>query len=351
MGIKVGIIGFGYMGHFHWNKIRMLDGAELIAVFDISEEKLTEAKNEGIIAYRTLETFLANTEIDLVVICTPNNFHKDYAVASMEAGKDVLCEKPATMNVKEMEIIAEISNKTGKIFTVHQNRRWDVDYKVVRNIIENGTIGNITTIESKVMGQRGVCYGWRALPEAGGGMLFDWGVHLIDQMLQLYKNEKVCSVYARIFSVLTPAVDDFFEVDMHFTNGVCARVSVGTFALQKVPRWFIYGDRGTLELDDFTGEHGGIARIKGQVKGFDSVVGKKGLGPSRTMAPLAPENLEVLELPQEIEEPLTFWKNIVAVVERKEKPYVSMNEILRQMKLVELAFESSERNEVMKCLV
>lgn len=182
-------------------------------------------------------------------------------------------------------------------------------------------------------------------------MLFDWGVHLIDQMLQLYKNEKVCSVYARIFSVLTPAVDDFFEVDMHFTNGVCARVSVGTFALQKVPRWFIYGDRGTLELDDFTGEHGGIARIKGQVKGFDSVVGKKGLGPSRTMAPLAPENLEVLELPQEIEEPLTFWKNIVAVVERKEKPYVSMNEILRQMKLVELAFESSERNEVMKCLV
>ena len=80
-------------------------------------------------------------------------------------------------------------------------------------------------------------------------------------------------------------------------------------------------------------------------------MGKKGLGPSRTMAPLAPENLEVLELPQEIEEPLTFWKNIVAVVERKEKPYVSMNEILRQMKLVELAFESSERNEVMKCLV
>ena len=81
------------------------------------------------------------------------------------------------------------------------------------------------------------------------------------------------SIYTRFLSVLTPAVDDLFEVTMNLSNGVCARVNVGTFALQKLPRWFVFGDRGTLKLDDFSGTAGGAARIRGNVEGFDSVLG------------------------------------------------------------------------------
>jgi predicted dehydrogenase len=66
-------------------------------------------------------------------------------------------------------------------------------------------------------------------------MLYDWGVHLIDQILMMYQDYSVTSVYARILSVLTPAVDDFFEITMMLSNGVCAKVTVGTFALQKLP--------------------------------------------------------------------------------------------------------------------
>ncbi len=345
--VKVGIIGFGYMGHFHLEKTKHFEDVKVISAFDTDDEKLKEAATEGMETYHTLEEFL-QSDIDLVVIATPNQWHEKYAIAAMRAGKNVMCEKPATMSVLELENIMKCADETGKFFTVHQQRRFDPDYRAVCDVVNSGQIGKVTTIESRVLGERGVCFGWRADPESGGGMLYDWGVHLIDQLLQLYKGETVTSVHARILSVLTPAVDDFFEITMMFSNGVCGKVSVGTFALQKLPRWFVFGDRGTMKLDDFSGEVGGVARIKGEVQGFDSVVGQKVLGPSRTMAPLQPEHLEKLEIPKEEDMTLEYWDNLVKAAKGLEQPYVTTEQILRQMKIVEASFKSAEINEVIK---
>ncbi|MBR4866137.1 MAG: Gfo/Idh/MocA family oxidoreductase [Clostridia bacterium] len=348
MAIQVGIIGFGYMGHFHMRKVRSFpEDATLVAVYDIKEEALADAREEGLKACTSVEEFLA-LPLDLVVVSTPNNYHAHYAKLAMKAGKNVLCEKPVTMSAAELEEVMAVSAETGKIFTVHQNRRWDVDYLEVVSAVRSGDIGKITTIESTVLGERGVCFGWRGDPVAGGGMLYDWGVHLIDQLLMLYPGEKVVSVYARLLSVLTPAVDDYFELTFKFSGGTTARVTVGTFALQKKPRWFVFGDRGTLKLDDFSGQIGGMARIKADVKGFDSVVGIKSLGPSRTMAPLEKEMLEPLELPVVEDQPLEFWRNLIAAVEGKEECYIKQFQLLRQMKIVDAAFLSSEKDEVIK---
>ena len=345
--LKIGIIGFGYMGHFHLNKVRKFKEAEIVCAYDIKKDKLKDAEKEGLETYDTLDSFLA-ADIDLVVIATPNQWHAPYAIAAMKAGKNVMCEKPATMSVNEIDDIIECSKCTGKFFTVHQQRRWDPDYRAVCDVIRSGEIGNVTTIESRVLGERGVCFGWRADPESGGGMLYDWGVHLIDQILMLYSDCTVISVYARILSILTPAVDDFFEITMMLSNGVCAKVIVGTFALQKLPRWFIFADRGTMKLDDFSGEVGGVARIKEQVKGFDSVVGQKSLGPSRTMAPLQAEMLEKLDIPEEINMDMEYWSNLIKAANGSAEPYVTTTQIRRQMQIVEAAFRSAELNEVIK---
>jgi len=348
--IKAGIIGFGYMGHFHLERIKKIEGIQVAAVFDIEESKLIEAEGEGLMVHHTLERFL-DDDLTLVIICTPNNWHAPYAIAALNKGKHVMCEKPATMSVKELDEVIVCAKLKERIFTVHQNRRWDVDYQVVCDAVNSGSIGEVTTIESRVFGERGVCFGWRADPVAGGGMLYDWGVHLIDQMLQLFKGQKVVSVYARVKSILTPLVDDYFELEMKFSEGVCARIIVGTFALQKLPRWFIFGDRGTLRLDDFSGKRGGVARIKGEVKGFESVVGKKGLGPSRTMAPLEPQNIETLEFFCAEEQPMEFWRNLVGAINGLESPHIQPCEVLRQMRVVEAAFESSDKNEVIKIVI
>ena len=104
-----------------------------------------------------------------------------------------------------------------------------------------------------------------------------------------------------------------------------------------------------MKLDDFSGTEGGVARIRGEVKGFDSVVGKKDLGPSRTMAPLEKEMLETLEIPAEEDMTLEYWKNLIASVENGQIPYVKIDEIIRQMRLVQAAFESAEKNQVVEC--
>lgn len=346
--LKVGIIGFGYMGNFHYEKVSHFDDIEVTCAFDNNEAKLADAASRGLRTYDNLEDFLKE-DLDLVVICTPNQWHEQYSIAAMKAGKNVLSEKPATMSVAELDNIIKVSEETGKFYTVHQQRRYDADYRVVKDMIKSGDIGKVTTIESRVLGEKGVCYGWRADPVSGGGMLYDWGVHLIDQILQLYPDEKVTSVYARVLSVLTPDVDDLFEITMMLSNGVCAKVNVGTFALQKLPRWFVFGDKGTLKLDDFSGVAGGAARIKGDVQGFESVFNNtegasKSLGASRTMAPLAKENLEVLELPKEDDMTLEYWRNLVESLKGNETPVVTPAQIRRQMQIVETAFESGRTN-------
>ncbi len=253
-GIKVGIVGFGYMGHFHLDKIRLVEGVDVAAVYDTDPKALAAADQEGIKTYSTRTSFFEDQGIDVVVIATPNHVHGPLALEALEAGKHVLLEKPATMNAKEFCEVMECAENHGKLITVHQNRRWDKDFRMVKEIYEKGTIGNMVTIESRVLGERGICFGWRANPEAGGGMLYDWSVHLMDQMCCLFQGQKVKRIYANLRSILTPKVDDFDELELTFESGTCARIVISTFALQKLPRWFVYGDRGALRIDDFSGE-------------------------------------------------------------------------------------------------
>ncbi len=348
--VKAGIIGFGYMGNFHLRRTREIQEIQIVAAHDIQEEKLMNARQEGLRAYDRLEDFLSDEEIALVFICTPNNVHASLSIACLNAGKHVMCEKPVTMNVPELEQVIAAAKKANRLFTCHQNRRWDTDFLMVKQAVDSGVIGHVTSLQNRVYGQRGVCFGWRADPKAGGGMLYDWGIHLIDQCLCLFEGRRVESVYARLQSILTPAVDDSFELQMGFDNGVCAKVQVGTFCLQDLPRWFVYGDRGTLKIDDFTGKTGGMARIRGNVQGFDSVFGKN-IGPSRTMAPLKPEYLETLPLPHAESDPCAYHRNLAAAVRGEETLYVSFDDMRRDMTIVDLAFESSRKNEVIKTRV
>lgn len=351
MQVKAGIIGFGYMGNYHLKKAGEVDGLTVVSAYDTQPDRREEAGAAGLRVHQSLDAFLEDDDISLVLVCTPNQFHAELSIAALEAGKHVMCEKPVTMNAAELERVLEAARRNRRVFTAHQNRRWDADYLTVREVVGRGDIGSVTTIESRVYGQRGVCYGWRADPAAGGGMLYDWGIHLIDQMLHLFRGRKVTSVYARLQRILTPAVDDDFELQMGFDNGICARLYVGTFCLQQQPRWFVFGDRGTLMLRDLGGESGGMARIRGEVEGFDSVFGKQCLGPSRTMAPLRPENLETLPLPFQPPHPYAYHLNLVEAVRGNQEPAVSHEDMRRAMGVVDLAFESSRKNEVMKvCL-
>ena len=153
---------------------------KLKGAFDIRPEALDKAREMGLYAYESLDEVLNDPEVDIVTIATPNNFHKPLAIKALRAGKFVISEKPVTLNAAELEEMIAVRDETGKLFSVHQNRRWDKDYAIIKKILADGTIGTPYFIESRVQGSRRAMHGWRSYKVNGGGMLLDWGVHLLE---------------------------------------------------------------------------------------------------------------------------------------------------------------------------
>lgn len=150
------VIGYGGMGSWHCQNVaEKIPQIQVKGIWDIREEARDKAKENDLYPYSSLEELLQDEEVDLVTIAVPNNFHKDLAIACLRAGKNVVCEKPVTLNAKELEEIIAVSKETGKLFSVHQNRRWDKDYRIIRKIIEDGKLGTPYFIESRVQGSRG----------------------------------------------------------------------------------------------------------------------------------------------------------------------------------------------------
>ena len=177
-----------------YNASRVGDVVSLAGVYDICDKRMSAAKDMGIHTYSSLEDILNDSSVDIVLYATPNDVHKDIVLSSLLAGKNVICEKPAALSVAEFDEMLAAEKKSGKLLSVHQNRRWDVDFLTIKNIIESGEIGETLNIESRIHGSRGIPSDWRCHKPYGGGMIYDWGVHLIDQMLTLIP-EQVTGVF------------------------------------------------------------------------------------------------------------------------------------------------------------
>ena len=122
------VIGYGGMGSWHCQNVsEKIPEVQVKGAWDIRPEALDKAKENGLYAYSSLEELLHDTEVDLATIAVPNNFHKELAIQCLRAGKNVVCEKPVTMNPAELEEIIAVSKETERLFSVHQNRRWDKD--------------------------------------------------------------------------------------------------------------------------------------------------------------------------------------------------------------------------------
>ena len=246
--IVYGLIGFGGMGKWHTEILEGVPEIVLAGIYDISEEKRIKAAQAGFRTYETEEEILADPEIDVILVATPNDTHRSIAARAMEAGKNVIVEKPAVLSCAELEELEAVAGRTGRFLTVHQNRRWDEDLLTVRRILEEQTLGQVFRIESRVHGSRGIPGDWRKEKIHGGGMVLDWGVHLFDHILQMIK-EPLNTVYATVDHVTNELVDDGFYADLTFESGLIAHVEVGTSHFIGKPRWTLYGRDGSASVD------------------------------------------------------------------------------------------------------
>ena len=337
---RFGFIGYGGMAGYHHENSKNIDGLEYVAAYDIEPERRKVAREKGLIAYETLEELLNDKSIDTVLVATPNNFHHDLAIAAMRAGKNVISEKPVAMNAAELEDMIAVSKETGRLFTVHQNRRWDKDFRIVKNAYDNGLLGNAYTFESRVHGANEAIFGWRGFKVAGGGMLLDWGVHLIDQIMFMFGDEKVVEVYAQLMGITVEEVDDYCKVILKFESGKSATVEVGTTCFQRLPRWFVSGSKGTLVIEDWEC-NSKIVRSKKSEMRWEPIIIHTAAGPTRTMAPRPKETLEEIPLPEENPQWADYYRNVLAAIDGKEELIVKPEQALRVMKVIDAAFASA----------
>jgi len=341
---KMGIIGFGGMGTYHFKNL--LKGQDVVAkgIWDIRECRREYARELGLHVYESLEDLLADDELELVLIATPNDLHKPIAIQALQAGKHVICEKPVTLSVADLEEMKAAAVRADRFLTVHQNRRWDRGYFLLKYIMGEGTLGPIYRIESRVHGAHGIPGDWRQDPKQGGGMVYDWGIHLIDQAAMLYPDAKIKSVYAILNYVTNQLADDGFMVDLLFDNGVHYLVDVGTSNFITLPRWLILGQDGTMWMDNWGNDVKVICAKGKDEKDVQPVVTAAGL--TKTMAPRRQDTIQEVEVPDLWPDMTEYYRNITAHLEGKEDLLVTLPQMTRVMRLIEAVFESAKTGQV-----
>jgi predicted dehydrogenase len=197
----------------------------------------------------------ADKDVDLVVVAVPGQLHTPLTIAALDAGKDVVVEKPMANTLADADLMVAAADRTGRLLTVFHNRRWDRDYELVKNLVKAGELGELLTLDSRVMtyGPEWASYGvaefnpkWRTQAAYGGGFLTDWGPHLVYQCLEIV-GEWPATVTCQLRSHLwATEVDDYFNVRLSFPSGLLATLEGSNNARIPLPRWFVVGRGGTL---------------------------------------------------------------------------------------------------------
>ncbi|MEX1028869.1 MAG: Gfo/Idh/MocA family oxidoreductase [Paenibacillaceae bacterium] len=341
----VAIIGYGGMGSQHGRLIQRVDNIELKGIMDIREERQKYATELGQHVYPDLQAVLDDPMVDIVIIATPNHIHADLAIQALRAGKHVICEKPVTITSVELQGIMTVAEQCGKQFVVAQNRRWDEDYLVMKKLFDEKQLGDVFHIESKVHGSRGIPGDWRAEKEYGGGMLLDWGVHLVDRILLMIP-EKVKSVHCKFTHITNKKVDDGFRLSLEFESGITALLEVGTSHYIAMPLWYMNGTTGSAVIEDWSMK-GSIVKLEAPGGGgHDATPIVAGAGLTKTMAPRDEYTTVTEPIPRIPTDILDFYNNVLDAIEGKAAIIVKNHEVLRVMRLLEAAFLSDETNQV-----
>lgn len=343
MSIKMGIIGFGFMGQGHFENLKKIDGIDVVAVCDIDESQMKDVP-KGIRTYVRSTDLVNDPEVQVVLISANNNQHLKLVKEAAQAKKDIICEKPVAMNSSELAEMESCVKENGVKFTVHQQRRFDQDYTSMKKVFDEKKVGDVYTVQSHLYGFNGNMHDWHIYPEQGGGMMYDWGVHLIDQILYMIPG-KIKTVFADIRNVINKDVDDYFKILLMFENNITAEIELGTYFLRDEDNWFehhwfIGGNKGTAYVDGFSPK-GKIVSTTELLTNVEGTRTMTAAGPTRSFGPPKEGLIVSEELPIVQTSHAMFFENYVKAYAGEEEFLVKIPEVKRVLAVMEAAWQSS----------
>jgi len=264
--IRVGVIGYGgafNMGRVHLNE---MSGAGMtpVAACDIDRERLEVAKEEfpGIEAYASVATMLRKSDVHLLAVVTPHSTHARIALQCLRAGKHVVCEKPMAVTTAECDAMIAAAKKSKVVLSTYHNRHWDGCILQAVKQIKAGVIGEVFRVEAHMGGYGQPGDWWRSSKSISGGILYDWGVHLLEYSLQVIDSDIVeVSGFAKtgFWAPKTAWKDDTNEDEafavVRFASGAWLTVCMSHIDSNPKRGWLeITGTKGTYIMDGGTWE-------------------------------------------------------------------------------------------------
>lgn len=262
--VKVGVVGYG--GAFNMGSIHLVEmkgaGMTPVAVVDFDPSRLSAAKVDfpGVGTFGSLGAMLGECDVDLVVVVTPHNTHARLVMQALKAGKHVVCEKPLAITTAQCDAMIAAARKNKVMLTAYHNRHWDGCIMNAVKKVRSGLIGKVVRIRAN-MG----CWGqpgdwWRSSKSISGGILLDWGVHLLEYAFQIIDSaitEVAGFAHRGYWAPRTAWKTDTFEDEgfavVRFAGGAWMTLCVTQIDSNPSPAWMeITGTKGTFLFDEDT---------------------------------------------------------------------------------------------------
>jgi len=332
------VIGYGFAGRcFHSYLIGLVPGLTLhgIASRDAAtRERITQER--GCRAYDSFESVLADPDVDLVVLATPNNTHAELAIEAMQAGKHVVTDKVMCLTLADCDRMIATAQETGRFLTVFQNRRWDGDYLTLHKFRTGGSLGELRWLEMAWQGF-GPWSGWRGEAAMGGGRFYDLGAHLIDQLVMTFP-QAIQSVYCRMRQDYADSdIDSEAFIVVTFEGGYTGVCDLSGLAAISKPRFYARGTKGTWQkfgLDPQ--EKAMIAEDIDAAQEDPQTYGRLATPQGETITPTLPGRWR------------NFYENVAAVLRDGATPAVTLPSVRRAIGVLDAARQSAQTNAVVE---
>ncbi|HVO57720.1 MAG TPA: oxidoreductase [Dongiaceae bacterium] len=342
--IDVGLIGFGLGGKaFHAPVITAVDGLRLAAVLQRHENTAAETY-PGVKIVRSVEELLAIPSIRLIAISTPNDTHYAYVKACLEAGRDVVVDKPFTTTFAEAKELAELARKRGRLLTVYQERRLDGDFLTLKKLIAEGALGRLVHYESTFDRCRAVVRdSWKEKPGAGCGVFFDLAPHLIDDALVLFGPPE--SLLADIRNERDRAINsDAFDLTFYYPQRFRATISANTLAPVPRAHFSVRGTRAEFIKHNLDPQEA-LLRAGQKMEGESWGLEKE--ADYGTLYEIDDARVTPRKIPTMRGDYRAYYANVRDVLLGRAKPDVTLEDALRVMYALELAEQSSAARQIL----